>query len=318
MAFKYFGARVLVTGGAGFIGSHLCDALVALGCKVTSVDNYLTGRSVNLASLSANRCFTSLNHDIIAPLHLETDGIFNLACPASPLWYQRDPIQTTRVNILGSLNVLELAKQQGARILQASTSEVYGDPVVHPQSEDYWGHVNPIGVRACYNEGKRAAESLFFDYWRAHLVAIKIARIFNTFGPRMLPDDGRVVSTFIVQALRDEPITLFGDGRQTRSFGYVTDVVEALIRFLATSDEVTGPINIGNPAEVTMLDLAERVLALTRSRSKIVFRPLPSDDPRQRQPDIKLARKTLSWEPAVGLDQGLRETIAYFRGVLSP
>ena len=316
MTWEYSGARVIVTGGAGFIGSYLCEALIELGSDVVSVDNYLTGQAANLDALAGHTGFRSLAHDITSPFLLETAAIFNLACPASPIWYQRDPVQTMRVNILGSLNVLELARQNNARVLQASTSEVYGDPLSHPQAEGYWGNVNPIGVRACYNEGKRGAETLFFDYRRTHGIAVKVARIFNTYGPRMLPGDGRVVSTFIVQALRGDAITLFGDGQQTRSFAYVTDVVEALVRLQATPVEVTGPINIGNPDEVTMRELAERILALTGSRSKIELIKLPPDDPRQRQPDITLAKKTLDWAPLVALDDGLRETIAYFRKIV--
>jgi UDP-glucuronate decarboxylase len=316
MTWNYSGARVIVTGGAGFIGSHLCEILINLGSEVVCVDNYLTGRAANLSSLADHPRFRSLDHDITTPFVSDGDAIFNLACPASPVWYQRDPVQTMRANIIGSLNLLELARQNNARILQASTSEVYGDPASHPQSESYWGNVNPIGVRACYNEGKRGSETLFFDYRRMHRIAIKVARIFNTYGPRMLPDDGRVVSTFIVQALRGEPITLFGDGKQTRSFAYVTDVVDAIVRFQATSNQVTGPINIGNPDEVTMRELAERILALTGSRSKMVFHPLPPDDPRQRQPDIALARSTLAWTPTTRLDDGLRETIDYFRKIV--
>jgi UDP-glucuronate decarboxylase len=316
MTLNYSGARAMVAGGAGFIGSHLCEALIKLGSDVVSVDNHLTGRAANLDKVVDHPHFRSVMHDITSPLVAEVDAIFNLACPASPIWYQRDPIQTMRVNVLGSLNMLELARHSKARILQASTSEVYGDPSCHPQTEHYWGNVNPIGVRACYNEGKRSAETLFFDYRRMHGILIKVARIFNTYGPRMLPDDGRVVSTFIVQALRGEPITLFGDGRQTRSFAFVTDVVDALVRFHATPGEMTGPINIGNPHEVTMRELAERILWLTGSRSKIVLLQLPSDDPRQRQPDISLAKNTLAWTPLVGLDEGLRETIAYFRNIV--
>jgi UDP-glucuronate decarboxylase len=316
MTWNYSGARVIVTGGAGFIGSHLCEILINMGSEVVCVDNYLTGRAANLSSLAYHPRFCSLDHDITSSFVSAGDAIFNLACPASPVWYQRDPVQTMRVNIIGALNLLELARQNNARILQASTSEVYGDPASHPQSESYWGNVNPIGVRACYNEGKRCSETLFFDYRRMHRVAIKVARIFNTYGPRMLPDDGRVVSTFIVQALRGEPITLFGDGKQTRSFAYVTDVVDAIVRLQATSNEVTGPINIGNPDEVTMRELAERILALTGSRSKTVFLPLPPDDPRQRQPDIALARSTLAWTPATRLDDGLRETVDYFRKIV--
>jgi UDP-glucuronate decarboxylase len=317
MTWSYSGARVIVTGGAGFIGSHLCEALIHLGSEVVSVDNYLTGRAANLGALAGHSGFHQFTHDVTSPFVSIGDAIFNLACPASPAWYQRDPVQTMMANVLGSLNMLELARQNNARILQASTSEVYGDPSRHPQTELYWGNVNPIGVRACYNEGKRGAETLFFDYWRKHQLAVKVARIFNTYGPRMLPDDGRVVSTFIVQALRGEPITLYGDGRQTRSFAYVSDVVEALVRLQATPVEVTGPINIGAPDEVTMRDLAEHILALTGSRSKIMFLPLPPDDPRQRQPDITLARATLDWAPIVPLDEGLRETVGYFRNLLS-
>jgi UDP-glucuronate decarboxylase len=313
MTWNYSGARVIVAGGAGFIGSHLCEILINLGSEVVCVDNYLTGRAANLSSLTGHPRFRSLDHDITASFVADADAIFNLACPASPVWYQRDPVQTMRVNIVGSLNLLELARKNNARILQASTSEVYGDPASHPQSESYWGNVNPIGIRACYNEGKRCSETLFFDYRRMHRVAIKVARIFNTYGPGMLADDGRVVSTFIVQALRGEPITLFGDGKQTRSFAYVTDVVDALVRFQATSDEVTGPINIGNPDEITMRELAERILELTGSRSKMVFLPLPPDDPRQRQPNIGLARSTLAWTPTTRLDEGLRKTVDYFR-----
>lgn len=317
MTWSYSGARVMVTGGAGFIGSHLCEALIHLESEVVSIDNNLTGSAANLGAVAGHPRFCMLTHDVTSPLGWEGEAIFNLACPASPIWYQRDPVQTMRVNVLGSLNMLELARQHGARILQASTSEVYGDPASHPQHESYWGNVNPIGVRACYNEGKRSAEALFFDYRRMHGLAIKIARIFNTYGPRMQPDDGRVVSTFIVQALRGEPLTLYGDGLQTRSFAYVTDVVDALVRLQAAPAGVTGPINIGNPDEVTIRELAERILALTGSRSKIRFLPLPSDDPRQRQPDIALAEATLGWKPFVGLDEGLGETVAYFREVFA-
>jgi len=317
MTWNYSGARAIVSGGAGFIGSHLCEALIKLESEVVCVDNYLTGRAANLNALAGHKRFRILEHDITSPFVSDGNAIFNLASPASPVWYQRDPVQTMRVNILGSLNLLELARHNKARILQASTSEVYGDPAIHPQHESYWGNVNPIGVRACYNEGKRGAETLFFDYWRMHRVAIKVARIFNTYGPRMLPDDGRVVSTFIVQALRGEPITLFSDGGQTRSFAFVTDVVDALLRLQATSIDVTGPINIGNPDEVSMRELADRILALTGSRSKMTFLPLPPDDPRQRQPDIARATSTLGWVPATRLDDGLRQTIDYFRSVFA-
>jgi len=309
--------RVLVTGGAGFVGSHLCERLISEGHDVLCVDNFFTGRRANVAHLLGNPRFELMRHDITFPLYVEVDEIYNLACPASPIHYQFDPVQTTKVSVHGAINVLGLAKRVRARILQASTSEVYGDPAVHPQTEDYWGNVNPIGIRSCYDEGKRCAETLFFDYWRQHQVRIKVARIFNTYGPRMHPDDGRVVSNFIVQALRGQPITLYGDGSQTRSFCYVDDLVAGLIRLMETPDEFTGPINLGNPVEFTMRELAEMVRDLTGSRSDMVLRPLPSDDPRQRQPDISLARGKLGWEPATPLREGLSRTIAYFDALLS-
>jgi len=307
----------LVTGGAGFIGSHLCERLVGEGAEVLCADNYFTGRRANIAHLLANPMFETMRHDITIPLYVEVDGIFNLACPASPVHYQHDPVQTTKVSVHGAINMLGLAKRLRARILQASTSEVYGDPSVHPQPEEYWGNVNPIGPRACYDEGKRCAETLFFDYRRQHNLPIKVARIFNTYGPRMQPNDGRVVSNFIVQALQNKPLTLYGDGGQTRSFCYVDDLVNGIIRLMQTPENVTGPINIGNPCEFTIMQLAERVIALTNSRSSIEFRPLPHDDPRQRQPDITKATAVLGWRPTVDLDDGLKETIAYFRKRLS-
>ena len=307
----------MVTGGAGFIGSHLCERLVGEGAEVLCADNYFTGRRANIAHLLANPMFETMRHDITIPLYVEVDGIFNLACPASPVHYQHDPVQTTKVSVHGAINMLGLAKRLRARILQASTSEVYGDPSVHPQPEEYWGNVNPIGPRACYDEGKRCAETLFFDYRRQHNLPIKVARIFNTYGPRMQPNDGRVVSNFIVQALQNKPLTLYGDGGQTRSFCYVDDLVNGIIRLMQTPENVTGPINIGNPCEFTIMQLAERVIALTNSRSSIEFRPLPHDDPRQRQPDITKATAVLGWRPTVDLDDGLKETIAYFRKRLS-
>ncbi len=309
--------RVLVTGGAGFVGSHLCERLIADGCDVLCVDNFFTGRRANVAHLLDNPRFELMRHDITFPLYVEVDEIYNLACPASPIHYQFDPVQTTKVSVHGAINVLGLAKRVRAKILQASTSEVYGDPSVHPQTEDYWGNVNPIGIRSCYDEGKRCAETLFFDYWRQHRVRIKVARIFNTYGPRMHPDDGRVVSNFVVQALRGQPITLYGDGSQTRSFCYVDDLVGGLVRLMDTPDEVTGPINLGNPVEFSMRELAELVIELTGSRSEMTHHPLPSDDPRQRQPDITLARGTLGWEPATPLREGLSRTIAYFDALLA-
>lgn len=305
--------RVLVTGGAGFLGSHLCDRLVAEGHDVLCVDNYYTGTKDNIAGLLGNHRFELMRHDVTFPLYVEVDRIYNLACPASPIHYQRDPVQTTKTSVHGAINMLGLAKRVRARILQASTSEVYGDPEVHPQVEEYWGKVNPIGIRSCYDEGKRAAETLFFDYWRQHSLEIKVMRIFNTYGPRMHPDDGRVVSNFIVQALRGEPITIYGDGQQTRSFCYVDDLIEGMWRLMESPADFTGPVNVGNPTENTMLELAEAVIRLVGGSSRIEHRPLPSDDPRQRRPDISLARKELDWEPSVALEDGLRETIDYFR-----
>jgi len=310
--------RVLVTGGAGFLGSHLCDRLVAAGADVLCVDNFYTGSRRNVEGLIGSRNFELMRHDVCFPLYVEVDQIYNLACPASPIHYQFDPVQTTKTSVHGAINMLGLAKRVKAKILQASTSEVYGDPEVHPQPESYWGKVNPIGIRSCYDEGKRCAETLFFDYWRQHRLRIKVVRIFNTYGPRMHPNDGRVVSNFIVQALRGQDITIYGTGQQTRSFCYVDDLLEAMMRMMATGDDFTGPVNIGNPGEFTMIELAEKILTLTGSRSKLVFEPLPSDDPRQRQPDIRLAREKLGgWEPTVKLEDGLRETIAYFRTLVA-
>jgi len=306
-------SRVLVTGGAGFIGSHLCERLLQAGCDVLCVDNFFTGTKDNIAHLVGQPHFEVLRHDVTFPLYVEVDEIYNLACPAAPVHYQFDPVQTTKTSVHGAINMLGLAKRVKAKILQASTSEVYGDPQVHPQVESYWGHVNPIGLRSCYDEGKRCAETLFFDYHRQHKVRVKVARIFNTYGPRMHPNDGRVVSNFIVQALKGEPITIYGDGSQTRSFCYVDDMVDALVRLMGAPDDFTGPVNLGNPAECTIRALAEEVLRLTRSRSKIVRRKLPGDDPRQRQPDIALARKSLGWTPSTRLEAGLKKAIAYFR-----
>ena len=305
--------RILVTGGAGFLGSHLCERLLAQGHDVLCVDNFFTGTKSNVAHLMTQPRFELLRHDVTFPLYVEVDHIYNLACPASPIHYQFDPVQTTKASVHGAINMLGLAKRVKAKILQASTSEVYGDPEIHPQKESYWGRVNPIGLRSCYDEGKRCAETLFFDYWRQHHVLIKVVRIFNTYGPRMHPDDGRVVSNFIIQALKGQEITVYGDGTQTRSFCFVDDLVEAMLRTMDTPDEFTGPINIGNPTEFTMLELAELVLKMTRSKSKLVFRPLPSDDPRQRQPDISLAQELLGWSPTTELEQGLERTIRYFR-----
>jgi UDP-glucuronate decarboxylase len=309
--------RILVTGGAGFIGSHLCERLLARGHEVLCVDNFYTGARRNVAGLLANANFELLRHDVTFPLFVEVDEIYNLACPASPIHYQYDPVQTTKTSVHGAINMLGLAKRRKAKIFQASTSEVYGDPTVHPQPEEYWGNVNPIGFRSCYDEGKRCAETLFFDYWRQHKLRIKVARIFNTYGPRMHPNDGRVVSNFIVQALKGEPITLYGEGQQTRSFCYVDDLVEGFLRLMDTGDEITGPINLGNPGEFTIRALAERVLDLTGSKSKIEFRPLPQDDPQQRQPDITKAKAVLDWSPTVQLDDGLKRTIAYFDQLLA-
>jgi UDP-glucuronate decarboxylase len=304
--------RVLVTGGAGFLGSHLCDRLIEQGCDVLCVDNFFTGTKDNIAHLVDNPNFELMRHDVTFPLYVEVDEIYNMACPAAPIHYQYDPVQTTKTSVHGAINMLGLAKRVKAKILQASTSEVYGDPEVHPQVESYWGHVNPIGIRSCYDEGKRCAETLFFDYHRQHGLRIKVPRIFNTYGPRMHPNDGRVVSNFIIQALKDEPITVYGDGSQTRSFCYVDDMVDGLIRMMATPDDVTGPVNVGNPGEFTIRQLAEKVIELTGSKSKIVTKPLPGDDPKQRQPDISLARAKLGWEPATKLEAGLRKTIDYF------
>jgi UDP-glucuronate decarboxylase len=310
--------RVLVTGGAGFLGSHLCERLLAGKYEeVVCADNFFTGTRRNVAHLLGDARFELLRHDITFPLYVEVDRIFNLACPASPVHYQFDPVQTTKTSVHGAINMLGLAKRVRARILQASTSEVYGDPEVHPQTEAYWGRVNPIGVRSCYDEGKRCAETLFFDYYRQHQLDIKVVRIFNTYGPRMHPSDGRVVSNFIVQALRGEDITIHGDGQQTRSFCYVDDMIDGIVRMMESPADFPGPVNVGNPVEFTMLELAESVARLTASRSRLVFRPLPQDDPRQRQPDIRLARERLGWEPKVSLEDGLKETIGYFRKLLS-
>ena len=313
---NHFRKTYLVTGGAGFIGSHLCDRLIAAGHGVLCVDNYLTGSRDNIAHLLDNPHFEAMRHDVTFPLFVEVDGIFNLACPASPVHYQRDPVQTTKTSVHGAINMLGLAKRLNVPILQASTSEVYGDPEIHPQTEDYWGHVNPIGTRACYDEGKRCAETLFFDYHREHNLEIKVARIFNTYGPRMHPNDGRVVSNFIMQALRGEDITLYGDGEQTRSFCYVDDLVEGLLRLMDTGSEVTGPINLGNPNEFTMHALAQHVLSETGATGEMVYTPLPADDPRQRQPDISLAQDTLDWSPGIPLEVGLTPTVAYFRDLV--
>jgi UDP-glucuronate decarboxylase len=309
--------RVLITGGAGFIGSHLCEELLARGDEVLCVDNFYTGSRHNVQHLIANPRFELMRHDVCFPLYVEVDQIYNLACPASPIHYQFDPVQTTKTSVHGAINMLGLAKRVKARILQASTSEVYGDPIVHPQPEGYWGNVNPIGPRSCYDEGKRCAETLFFDYRRQHGLRIKVARIFNTYGPRMHPNDGRVVSNFIMQALRNDDITIYGDGRQTRSFCYVDDLVDGLIRLMETPDEVTGPINLGNPGEFTIRQLAQAVIELTGSASKLVARPLPQDDPRQRQPDLNLAREILGWQPTTKLRDGLTMAIAHFRKVLA-
>ena len=309
--------KILVTGGAGFLGSHLCDRLIARGEDVLCVDNFYTGSKANVAQLLGNPHFELMRHDVTFPLYVEVRRIFNLACPASPVHYQFDPVQTTKTSVHGAINMLGLAKRVKARILQASTSEVYGDPEIHPQPESYWGRVNPIGVRSCYDEGKRCAETLFFDYWRQHQLEIKVMRIFNTYGPRMHPNDGRVVSNFIVQALRGEPITIYGDGSQTRSFCYVDDLIDGMLRLMDTPADFVGPINIGNPKEFSMLELAELVLQLVGGKSRLEYKPLPADDPRQRQPEIALARDALGWQPRVALEDGLKETIAYFRKLIA-
>jgi UDP-glucuronate decarboxylase len=309
--------QVLVTGGAGFLGSHLCDRLISDGADVLCVDNFFTGTKQNVAHLFGNPRFEFMRHDVTFPLYVEVDQIYNLACPASPVHYQFDPVQTTKTSVHGAINMLGLARRVKARILQASTSEVYGDPEVHPQQEGYWGRVNPIGPRACYDEGKRCAETLFSDYYRQHNLDIKVVRIFNTYGTRMHPNDGRVVSNFIVQALKGEDITIFGDGQQTRSFCYVDDMIEGFIRMMNSADDFTGPVNMGNPGEFTMLELAEKVLQLVGGKSKLAFHPLPTDDPKQRQPDISLAKSQLGWEPKVSLEDGLKATIAYFRSLFA-
>jgi UDP-glucuronate decarboxylase len=311
----YSSKRILVTGGAGFIGSHLCERLLNDGHEVTCLDNFFTSRRSNVSNLLSNPNFELIRHDVTLPLYVEIDQIYNLACPASPVHYQYDPVQTVKTSVHGAINMLGLAKRVRARILQASTSEVYGDPQIHPQVEEYWGNVNPIGVRSCYDEGKRCAETLFFDYHRQHKVDIKVVRIFNTYGPRMHPNDGRVVSNFIMQALRGDDITIYGDGQQTRSFCYVSDLVEGFIRMMDTPDDITGPINLGNPGEFTMLELAELVLQLTKSSSTLVYKPLPSDDPTRRKPDISKAKTTLGWSPTVPLREGLEKTIDFFKSI---
>jgi len=308
--------RILVTGGAGFLGSHLCDRLIAGGAQVLCLDNFFTGTRKNVESLLDHKYFELIRHDVTFPFYVEVDEIYNLACPASPVHYQHDPVQTTKTSVHGAINMLGLAKRVKAKILQASTSEVYGDPDVHPQTEDYWGHVNPIGIRSCYDEGKRCAETLFFDYWRQHRLRIKVARIFNTYGPRMHPNDGRVVSNFVVQALLGRDITIYGDGSQTRAFCYVDDLIDGLMSLMGTRDEVTGPVNIGNPNEFSILELASTVIKLAGSRSRIVHRSLPQDDPRQRQPDISQANQLLSWAPRTSLNDGLIKTISYFEELL--
>ncbi|MEC9388348.1 UDP-glucuronic acid decarboxylase family protein [Marinobacter sp. bablab_jr008] len=308
--------RILVTGGAGFLGSHLCERLLSEGHDVLCVDNFFTGRKRNIAHLMSNPYFEVMRHDVTFPLYVEVDQIYNLACPASPVHYQHDPVQTTKTSVHGAINMLGLAKRLGARIFQASTSEVYGDPEVHPQSEGYWGKVNPIGIRSCYDEGKRCAETLFFDYYRQHNLSIKVARIFNTYGPRMHPNDGRVVSNFVVQALRGENITIYGEGQQTRSFCYVDDLIEGFVRLMNAPEDLTGPVNLGNPNEFTIRELAERVIELTGSSSTLIFKPLPEDDPKQRQPDISMAKDRLKWSPTIELDEGLTKTISYFDELL--
>lgn len=313
----HVGMRILVTGGAGFLGSHLADRLIADGHEVIAVDNFFTGSKDNIWHLHNQRHFEIIRHDVTFPLYLEVDAIYNLASPASPIHYQRDPVQTTKTSVLGAINMLGLAKRLGVKIFQASTSEVYGDPEVHPQPESYWGKVNPIGPRACYDEGKRAAETLFFDYHRQHGMPIRVARIFNTYGPRMAPDDGRVVSNFVLQALRGEPLTIYGDGTQTRSFCYVSDLVDGFVKLMDNDKNLVGPVNLGNPGEFTMNELAEAVLEVTGSSSSIEYKPLPEDDPKQRRPDIGLATKELGWEPTVQLREGLDHTVQYFRGLLA-
>jgi UDP-glucuronate decarboxylase len=313
---EYGNKRVVVTGGAGFLGSHLCQRLLADGCEVVCVDNFYTGTRGNIQHLLDNPMFEVMRHDVTFPLYIETDEIYNLACPASPVHYQFDPVQTTKTSVHGAINMLGLAKRVKAKILQASTSEVYGNPTVNPQTEEYWGNVNPIGPRSCYDEGKRCAETLFFDYYRQHNLRIKVVRIFNTYGPGMHVNDGRVVSSFIVQALRGQDITVFGDGSQTRSFCYVTDLIDGLVRMMASADDLVGPVNVGSTYEFSMLELAEKVIALTGSSSKIVYRPLPQDDPVQRRPDLTLARERLQWQPTVELEQGLTHTIKFFRELL--
>ena len=308
--------KVMVTGGAGFVGSHLCEKLLTLGHDVLCVDNYYTGSKDNVKHLMGNTSFELLRHDVTFPLYIEADEIYNFACPASPVYYQKDPVQTTKTSVHGAINMLGLAKRLNAKILQASTSEVYGDPEVHPQTEDYWGKVNPVGIRSCYDEGKRCAETLFFDYYRQHQLDIKVIRIFNTYGPKMQPDDGRVVSNFIIQALRNDDITIYGDGQQTRSFCFVSDLVDGIVRMMDSPTGFTGPINLGNPTEFTMLELAETIMNLTGSSSKLVFKTLPSDDPRQRKPDISLAKQNLDWQPLVNLEEGLKETISYFKSII--
>jgi UDP-glucuronate decarboxylase len=305
-------SRILVTGGAGFLGSHLCERLLNEGNDIICVDNFFTGTKDNISHLLDHPNFELIRHDVTIPLYVEVDEIYNLACPASPIHYQYDPVQTIKTSVFGAMNMLGLAKRTKAKVFQASTSEVYGDPEIHPQPETYVGHVNPIGPRSCYDEGKRCAETLFFDYHRQHALNIKVGRIFNTYGPRMHPNDGRVVSNFIVQALQNEPITIYGDGTQTRSFCYVDDLIESFLRLMNTSDDVTGPINLGNPGEFTMIELAQKICDLTGSRSKLIHKPLPVDDPKQRKPDIKLAKQALGWEPKITLEEGLKPTIAYF------
>lgn len=314
---EYTMKRILVTGGAGFLGSHLCERLLKEKNEVLCVDNFYTGRRSNIIGFINNPLFEVIRHDICFPLYVEVDEIFNLACPASPIHYQFDPVQTTKTSVHGSINMLGLAKRVKAKVFQASTSEVYGDPKIHPQPESYWGNVNPVGYRSCYDEGKRCAETLFFDYLRQHKLKIKVARIFNTYGPRMHPNDGRVVSNFIMQALQGKPITVYGDGSQSRSFCYVDDLIEGFIKFMNSPDDLTGPINLGNPVEFTILDLAEKVIKLTGSKSKITYKPLPHDDPVQRQPDVTLAKKKLKWEPKVKLEDGLKETLKYFKKLIS-